>query len=365
MPFAGIVQAPVRYRCRSTPTRAGVYKPPYTIISPLDSTVPGVRTPTVWIADNAGLQVGLGTPLYPGTSLTWTQEGELWVVSDTPTDIIVSYDVEDWQPDPASIAVATATALITSGIVLVDNPVVLFSANLTAANGRTTGWIDISRYQSLSIQLAEIAASAGTFDSCQIEFSNDNGVTISMVRTIETFDVNPNIGSTWRANIPASGTFVRISSSLTSTNYALKLTGSNRPRSNIEQSVIDYNANITPDFYYALINPFPIGMAQSIMFGPWYGEIELVGSCVLGGAFVAGSINNFVSKRNDVTGAFNATYRMSTTSIPSYVATLVGWSQRIVSSGNVFRYEFINNTAFNLTNWTARISPVSGYGAVT
>jgi hypothetical protein len=70
------------------------------------------RTATVWCSGNPGMSPGQGTVINPGTFVNWTQPGDVYLILGTDvrsTDVgvahcTVSYDVNQWSPDPVAIA---------------------------------------------------------------------------------------------------------------------------------------------------------------------------------------------------------------------------------------------------------------------
>ena len=113
----GVYRAPATYPISSRPVRiAGSQDAPFRIINL------SVDNP-VWVSNNPGISGGQGTPISPGTSLQWLNPTELWAVCDSglTASIIVTTEIDDWQPDP----VAIATAILNSGVIVVDNPTTL------------------------------------------------------------------------------------------------------------------------------------------------------------------------------------------------------------------------------------------------
>lgn len=134
--------------------RAGSYKPPYRIIN-------SSLGATIWIADNPSVATGRGTPVNPGTSTMWSTTGDLWIilgedtasVNEGSAEVILSYDVSDWQPNP----IAIATAILNSGVLVIDNPAIIISAtsdNNTGGIPVVYGPFDVSRYSSLILSLS-------------------------------------------------------------------------------------------------------------------------------------------------------------------------------------------------------------------
>lgn len=264
----GNVRAPVTFQLNaSSPIRGSVAAPPYTIINlSVDSTV--------WIADNPGMAIRQGTPLYPGTSIKWTRPGDLWMIADVACQVVVSYDVEDWQPNPAAIA----AAILNSGVLIIDRPINLF-------NGATvdTGNLDISRYQSLSLGISPPAA--GTYGTARVLFLDTIGVIID---TIDLQFAPMTIPVGWFAEVPAAGSHVRI---ITSYATNVGVTASNRPKSHMTQNIGGSLPPVDPSRGYglwtegaALIGP---GISYNADIRPWFGEIEI--NCIINAAGAVGN----------------------------------------------------------------------------
>lgn len=334
-----IVQAPVRYRCRRTPTRAGVYHPPYTIINELPSPPSiGASPPTVWVADNAGLLIGTGTPIYPGTSVTWTQEGELWVVAERDTDIIVSYDIEDWQPDPTAIA----AAILTSGIVIIDDPVQLFN---TTALQAITGPFDVSRYQSLWFNATRTAGFANT-DDITIVFTKDDASEIVHQLGYAWYPNNtgpePNAQMSVRFGIPcvADSMFVIFNSPGGST-FRAQMIASYRQLSRLTQSISGINNAFptvrAPTCLYASNQPALAIASHNFHIPPWYGEMEVKSYIFFTGA-IGASTRLIIGQENMTIDA------VPYVAVPG-VSTQASAKYRLFNNGGSLLVTHVNATA--------------------
>lgn len=138
-----------------TPVKLAGFPGPFQVIN-LNTSA------TVWLADSSNVSDGNGVPLNPGSSLTWTGSqftNELWGILGTDAqtatqssvDIIISANVLGWQQNP----VATAIAILNSGLILVDQPAILASVvgqSAATRNFPTTGTYAVNNYQSLIVR---------------------------------------------------------------------------------------------------------------------------------------------------------------------------------------------------------------------
>jgi hypothetical protein len=161
---------PVNITVRSTPIRGGSYPAGYQIINTsLEATV--------WVANNPAVAAGSGTPINPGTSIVWNTDGDLWLILGVDTtsvaagsaDIVLSYDVHSWQPNP----VAIATAVLNSGVLIIDNPVTLLETTDLGVATNTYGAYDVSRYNSVILRFNLVTA-IGTYPrSIKVVFTEE------------------------------------------------------------------------------------------------------------------------------------------------------------------------------------------------
>jgi len=138
----------------------GSYTPPYRIIN-------NSAKATVWISDNPGMAPGQGTVLYPGTSIGWSRDGSLYLILGDDTlstdtgeaEIILSYDINDWQPNPVAIAAAAL------------NRQQFFPAVISSDANSDSGTIDGSLFSSVVINFAWAFLAVGNYPlSLQVVF---------------------------------------------------------------------------------------------------------------------------------------------------------------------------------------------------
>lgn len=146
-----IVRAPANYTVTSStaPLRAGSYPAGYQIINR------SVQA-TIWASDNSAVRDGQGIPIPGGTSITWTQDGDLFLVLGTDAltvqagsaPVTISYTSEDYQPSPAAIAVA----VLNSGQLVSARQQKLSVGSIVDGLGGVIN-LDVSTYQSLYLEL--------------------------------------------------------------------------------------------------------------------------------------------------------------------------------------------------------------------
>jgi hypothetical protein len=261
------LQSPVNYSVGTAASRAGSYAKGYQIIN-------RSLTFAIWASSDPSVAVGGGTPIYPGTSVTWQQDGDLWLIAEGPnTAVTISYDVSSWQPNP----IAVATAILNSGVIIVDNPVLL--ANRIS----TTQTYDISRYQSVFIQVERAGGNSNTYAQVQIGFDYPGGLggstpLFSRVIELPPTGVNaqpvlysavfPCVGSTLKLTIVGPIQVIAIAS--------------NRPTSSdMQQQVTNFNmasAGVGPSSYLheAEPNGGPVAAGNTYYYvPPWHGLIKI------------------------------------------------------------------------------------------
>jgi len=117
-------------------------------------TVINTSDDTIYVADSSSVGIGTGVPVAAGTSIPWTQPGQIWAVLDpAATDtaaVVITGAIAAWSPSPTAIAAAVAAELLAQGIPTVSREVTLFNANVAA--GGSTGLIDISTYASIVLE---------------------------------------------------------------------------------------------------------------------------------------------------------------------------------------------------------------------
>lgn len=332
-----VVQPPVTVAAPIlAPDRVSVFKPPYRVIN---LSVTG----TIWIADNPGLRLGLGTPINPGTSLRWTRDGDLWMIADEPTNAIISYDVDDWQPNPAAIA----AALLNSGVIIIDNPLVLIDDDsYTSPFGGSSDPFDVSRYQSLTLFARPADISIVTYVILLFYDDNDNPLFSHTVRFAPCLGGSVGAVAAELA-FPIYGSRFRLFASTTSA-FQIRLVASNRPQEFSQSLILPVSA---PDgaaqnnLLHARFN-LATGGAYIDFIPPWCGDMEILfrtGS-VLGAA--AGTPTAIaVDHWNDFPAGWDA-IRIAAPVADVFGAGVLNF--RIPNNGSVMRLRVFNNTG---TNW--------------
>lgn len=343
------IQAPVQYRVTTSPTRAGNYPAPYTLINLSTEH-------TAWIANNAGLQIGQGTPLYPGTSLSWTQEGELWVVGSGEFDVLVSYDVVDWEPNPAAIA----TAILNSGMLMVDNPEVLYDSPVFSSG--TVATLDISRFQSISVNIGVTTAGAHALDEISFRFRDSDSSSNMAVYPLNFRNVSfsPDVfNGAWQGTFPAiADTLEIVIGNMDAAILTFEIVGSYRPTDTIRQSVQPFG--FATDFVCAPI-PQVAPSTLEYQLPPWYGEIEIDLNLIGGNAgdpipyvaVYAGTASN---------GNQIVTHLTFEEHVISATTTLIHGSRTIISNGDAIRMRLVIPMAFTFRGnpCQLRITPKTG-----
>lgn len=314
---------------------------------------------TVWLSENAGIKIGQGTPLNPGTSFTWLRDTEIFAVADIsdPVRIIVTEEVDDWQPDPAAIA----AAVLNAGVLVIDKPETLTTDTLNASNGFTTGRFDVSRFQSLSLLLTTTALSGGVNDYVLLDFARTATSSPILRRAIEFVNNSPS-GGTWVANLPISTAFFEISSP-SNTEVQTVVIASHRPQESIEQGVQTAVINQLPFTWYRRnIGTIAANTGFATpFFGPWLGQVEVMANCLTDN--IAGSRVEFQQRQID-TGVMEIFGRL-----PAFSSADSGAGRAFVTkdyfalSGECFRIVIEAGVA-DLTNTFLNVKPASGYGLV-
>jgi len=320
-----MAQTPVRYRVTTAPTRcAAVYTPPYSIIN-LSTNANAVA----WIADNAGLQTGAGTPLYPGASFVWQKPGDFWVIGESEFDIVVSSDAVDWDPNP----IAIATAILNSGVLLVDQPVVVFNGALTAGN--STPNLDLSRYQSMVVRIFPTTAN----------LNQRLGIRYTSAGLTMNYDVSA-ITAGWQGTLPVLGSTVQF----TAFNGAFDVVvvASNRPYRSTQDLLGNPNANF-----------FVTGTLLTATFDTW-GIPAYFGELQFDTFFHLSAASPIAATSMQLLANQNGTYRQIKI-LQAFIA-FTGATQDFQSStrqsvqGDEMRVLVVNNTAVTL-DYTLHVTP--------
>lgn len=344
------LQAPVHYAVQTSPTRAGSYSGPFQIINP------SADAATVWVADNAGLQIGQGTPVYPGTSLTWNKDGDLWAVAeDSGTQIIISYDVSDWEPNPAALAVQ----ILNSGVLIIDQPDVLL--NDTIAGPGTTSRIDVSRYQSISVNISAAALAAGVSNTISVAYyyTDDPSELAFAWKTVELTAVGGLPGSQWFATIPVVGSHIALFV-WQATSFAVSIVGSHRPQETMDQTIAPEDGT---NFWKEALPVIANNGTASYIIPPWFGEVQVEIYAVWAAAPTLANVHVTLEATDPSTGAyqFMALGSMFTLRPATTTAAFAGF--KAVSAGESLRITLRNTGATqSITSGLVRITPINGYG---
>jgi hypothetical protein len=248
-----VLQQSVTLRVTPNIIRGGSYPAGYQIINTSLQA-------TIWVSPNAGMSSGQGTPVYPGTSLVWNTDNNLFLIlgNDAQSvaagfaDIILSYDTQNWQPNP----IAIATAVINSGVLIVDSPVEIITNNIYSTAGVATVY-DVSRYSSLQMYVNPSAGTTLTF-----EFSGDS----LFLNPIRRYPIVGGSGA-WRATFPVEGKYFRIVGSGIA-NYGCQCFASYRQVTGLKQSVPTTNLIVAASLSVPATN------FTRISTPPWWGEVE-------------------------------------------------------------------------------------------
>jgi hypothetical protein len=307
----------------SSAVRIATLVPPYTIIN---LSTEG----TAWLADNPGVRVNYGTPLYPGTSLQWNRVGELWAIGDSDFLIQASKDVLDWEPNP----IAIATAILNSGVLVIDNPVTVFDGQLNANN--STPRIDTSRYQSVIFTITPL--SGPTFlspDSILIFFNASPGILSGIDRQI-TF-ISP---VTYSVTMPIIGAGLMVTAG--PGNFDLTITLSHRQYPMIQTIGNPSVFNNLNTILFVTDQLIATGATASLDGGiPWFGEVEL--AVYANNGAVAPGTNIFIGDPN-VGGNI---YKTSMTAVGT--GTIAACQFRYVMTGVALRVAVNNLTGADRT----------------
>ena len=350
---ARVYRAPVRYSISSTaPIRvAGSKDAPFRILNMETSG-------TVWLSENAGLRAGEGQPLHAGTSFLWLRPTELYAICDPgeSCDIIITTEIDDWQPDPAAIA----AAIVNSGIIIIDNPVTILQASINGPGQIST--IDISRFQSLNISIAlDVDNPVSPLDNrIQLVFT-DGGTTSYIAQLV--FSTEDQV---WTAAVPCYGDGFALNI-VTDSTFVAFVSGSHRPVQVIRQRIDEVDVNGTPVgagtnvFFDTLAaGGIAVGDTQFVILPPWYGTI-LVDVRWVSPAVAAANFDLLIGSQI-VPGAYNA-YRQVNGVIVQGVAPAAHTYQcttNIVATGDALVVTARNGYAAAGINFSARIVPLTG-----
>ena len=363
-------RSPVRYPVRATsPVRiAGSTDAPFRIIN--------LGSNTVWVSDNSGIVAGAGTPIYAGTSLQWMKPTQLFAISaaGTVSELLVTTEIDDWTGDPIALAAATASAILNSGVVIIDQPTVLYNDQLRPANSRTTGPLDISRYQSVTVSL-ECTAIAGTNPFVRISFYADAARTLLLKTFAIPFHSAGIPAGFWKATLPVQGAFMVVESNYppiigNGPNVNVIIVGSNRPQERIDQQVFSQvpggtdQTDRSVDMFWESQQPYTPGTNLRVTTTPWIGQIEITARLVTPAVATPalGEPSILVAQWYEISQGFNAFATMIPTLYgPASPAARTLYYDAVFSMNGEPLQVTINNTyAANMTNTSLRVTPVVG-----
>lgn len=321
--MTAVVQAPLNITVTNRVVRIQPYTPPFQIINTNLNA-------TIWAANNPSIQPGVGTSINPGTSLEWSSPGEVFLILGNDTlsvtegsaAVIISYDVNSWQPSPAAIA----AAVINSGVLVIDKPVQLFN------NGNTsdTGALDISRYNSILLELGSNGATTFTI-------SWENGA--SNVFQEYLYCYSPTF-AIWRGALPCKGAQVQVTSNAPS---SVKLVASYRTVPAIQNQIpISFN-NLLANFSGSM----PTGTGTANLYSlPYFGEVFVTATQTVVGT------NSYLVISQDGSATFTL-YPMTTTSIASGECDI---TVRVPCWGKQLAFRLFNSNAAT-SNYQLQVSP--------
>lgn len=353
MPGYTTYRAPTEYAVTSdTPVR---------IASRQDAPIRVINTGVlgaVWLSENAGIKAGQGTPLNPGTSFTWLRETEIFAIADIGTvKIIVTEEVDDWQPDPAAIA----AAVLNAGVLVIDDPELIFdSTRIGVANNiSATPNIDVSRFQSVLIELEILQlGSTGGRNAAQVSFDDDGNLNIVQSYTVQFEEV----GQQWIAEVPATASSVEIVW-YDDTHVHVTMLGSHRAVPKLRQRIsrttrFSANGEIPLNILFETdgVDIAPGGNKEYVL-PPWHGEVEMHIR-----TFTAGGLANpphlQYRQRSSLDGAFKIFRQVDLTAFGNNFAL----NERFAIAGAALTLRLTNpgGNASNIEAHTIHITPHTG-----
>jgi hypothetical protein len=194
--------------------------------------------------------------------------------------VIISYDVADWSPSPAAIA----AAVLNSGVLVIDRPVVLI--NDTNFNG-TSALIDVSRYNSVDC-VFDSNGFPGPF-SVEVNWYADAAATQRVFSTTVFLNEGP---TQWAGAMPCRGAYLQIVE-IGAGGMTIRIFSSNRTIETIRNSLVlaAFDNNLLLDVSQAGIAS---GASGTIRFTvqPYFGEVEIYAA--FGGAAVTAAGTRYV-----------------------------------------------------------------------
>jgi hypothetical protein len=219
--------APLVIRSSSAAVRVGNYGP--SLLMNIDAQA------TIWVARDGSVRTDYGVPIPAGQSVPWVG-GELWAIlgSDTlsagrtPTLVVTTY-VHDWTNQAA-----IATAVLNSGTLLIDQPVLIQAGAMGGA--ATIGPFAVSTYQTVHLNTSP-ANVAGTPRVLTLTWQDSSGNTLAT--DVYRWSTTPDTSAVVEA-LPVRGSQLTITTSGGGANtQSVILTGSHRAWSPLMRSVGD------------------------------------------------------------------------------------------------------------------------------
>lgn len=331
-------QIPVRYPVTAdqpTPCDA-ISKPPYRIINESVEV-------TVWLSQNAGMRIGEGIPLFPGTSQLWEDDGGFYAIGEGTATLIVTTSIRDWQPNP----IALATAILNSGVLLVDDPQILYNAALNAPN--FTPVFNTERFQSVQVLVENTGGAPGEF-TITFYITDDLGLFVPTM----TYQLDMTATDRWSGHIPCMHNALRIRA-LSGGPYQVMVVSSNRQITGIRQDggspflAADFNTTVLPGNT----------LTQDII--PWFGMVRTQVQLVCAAAMATSELQQLTY---DVAGAASRVMQRVTPVAAGAAANQFQATLDYPLAGGSASVALVNNTAVNFTAVSMVTTPISGNIAV-
>lgn len=308
---------------------------------------------TVWLANNAGMGIGQGTPLYPGTSLYWQAGGDLYAVAESDgVQVILSFDVTDWEPNP----IAIATAILNSGILLVDQPAMVFDDEVAASS--STGPIDTSRYQNAHVHLEAVdTITYPTTATVDIRMSIDG------MHTLRRLSIGfGEVASFWHANIPIVGNHLEVSVNTPSGSaFHVIVVLSHRPLKMIQDVVFEPGAFVPAINHLFFAIPTVLAPATALTVDsipPYFGQVNL--TVIQSGGAVPVNIDTRINVQEAINGANRNRWMENTWNTVGTNTSQI--NANLQMAGGAIRLVISNNeaTARTFTAWLTPIITLGG-----
>lgn len=338
--MTGIVQAPLNIVVTNRVVRIQPSAAPFLIINTNLNA-------TVWAANNPSVQPGIGTTINPGTSLTWTSPGEVFLilgndtlsVTETSAAVIISYDASTWQASPAAIA----AAVLNSGVLIVDRSLLLASS-LTLLAGNSTAYFNVSQYSSVHFNIFSNGAIGGYVD---ISFYADSlgAILLHSEQLFLTQNPPASFSCIWIGTMPIRGSYMRVTAITTAIGYSIAISSRQIPQ--IANTLFNTNNLLLGN---TQLIPGAGAVGTQVYANPYYGEVEVLYQATnLGGIaivrFVSTEIDRVIF---DTTIANNGCY---------LVSGVYNIRRRYTNWGGQWSAIPINGAAAN-TSYTFIVTPV-------